>query len=97
MDMLLVLNSHFNAKAALRLLVKERVTHSQWVPTMFTRLLAERNSNFDAPSHKVAIHAGAPCSVELKKEMISWWGPILHEYYSGTEALDSRISAAKSG
>lgn len=83
----LVLNSHFNAKAALRLLVKERVTHSQWVPTMFTRLLAERDANFGAPSHRVAIHAGAPCSVELKKEMISWWGPILHEYYSGTESI----------
>lgn len=83
----LVLNARFDAKAALRLLVRERVTHSQWVPTMFTRLLAERDENFSAPSHRVAIHAGAPCSVELKKEMISWWGPILHEYYSGTESI----------
>ena len=83
----LVLNARFNAKAALRLLVEERVTHSQWVPTMFTRLLAERDENFSAPLHRVAIHAGAPCSVELKREMISWWGPILHEYYSGTESI----------
>ena len=83
----LVLNAHFDAKTALRLLARERVTHSQWVPTMFTRLLAERNENFSAPSHRVAIHAGAPCSVELKREMISWWGPILHEYYSGTESI----------
>lgn len=83
----LVLNTHFDAKAALRLLTRERVTHSQWVPTMFTRLLAERDENFSAPSHRVAIHAGAPCSVDLKREMISWWGPILHEYYSGTESI----------
>ena len=83
----LVLNTHFNAKAALRLLARERVTHSQWVPTMFTRLLTERDENFSAPSHRVAIHAGAPCSIELKREMISWWGPILHEYYSGTESI----------
>lgn len=83
----LVLNARFNAKAALRLLMNERVTHSQWVPTMFTRLLAQRDESFSAPSHRVAIHGGALCSVELKREMISWWGPILHEYYSGNESI----------
>lgn len=83
----LILNHRFEAKAALRLIVEEKVTHSQWVPTMFTRLLAARTDSFAAPAHRVAIHAGAPCSVELKKQMISWWGPILHEYYSGTESV----------
>ncbi len=82
--------SKFDAAGALALIEKHRVTHSQWVPTMFNRLLAlpeaERGS-FDLSSHHVAIHAGAPCSPDLKRQMINWWGPILHEYYSGTESV----------
>ncbi|MCY4056830.1 MAG: AMP-binding protein, partial [Gammaproteobacteria bacterium] len=61
---------------------------SQWVPTMFTRMLklpeADR-SGFDLESHKVAIHAAAPISQEVKRQMLDWWGPILYEYYAGTE------------
>src|SRR5699024_10639009 len=83
-----VMMTHFDPVAALRALERYRVTHSQWVPTMFMRLLkldeAFRNS-FDLRSHRVAVHAAAPCPVQVKREMIDWWGPILHEYYAATE------------
>jgi fatty-acyl-CoA synthase len=80
----------FDAAAALELMERHKVTHSQWVPTMFNRLLAlpeaQRLAN-DPSAHRVAIHAGAPCAPDLKRRMIDWWGPILHEYYSGTESV----------
>jgi fatty-acyl-CoA synthase len=89
----------FDAANALQLIAKHRITHSQWVPTMFSRLLAlpeaERNAH-DLSSHCVAIHAGAPCAPELKRQMIDWWGPILHEYYSGTESVGfTHVSATE--
>ncbi len=69
---------------------KYQVTHSQWVPTMFVRMLklpeAER-TQFDLSSHRCAIHAAAPCPVEIKLQMIEWWGPIIEEYYSATEGM----------
>jgi len=78
----------FDALEALHAMERYSVTHSQWVPTMFTRMLdlpeAQRKS-IDLSAHKVAIHAAAPCSVTLKQKMFNWWGPIIHEYYSGTE------------
>jgi long-chain acyl-CoA synthetase len=93
-----VMMRRFDAAQALRLIERYRVTHSQWVPTMFVRMLklpvAER-TGFDLSSHRVAIHAAAPCPVAVKHEMIAWWGPIIHEYYGATERigitqLDSR-------
>ncbi len=78
----------FEPLAALALVERYRVTHSQWVPTMFIRLLklSERERNgYDLSSHRAAIHAAAPCPVEVKRRMIEWWGPIVHEYYGGTE------------
>jgi fatty-acyl-CoA synthase len=80
--------SKFDAVKALETIASERVTHSQWVPTMFVRMLklsAEERARHDVSSLKVAIHAAAPCPVEVKQAMIAWWGPILHEYYSSTE------------
>ena len=65
-----------------------RITHSQWVPTMFGRMLKlpeAQRTNRDLSSHVCAIHAAAPCPVPVKKAMIEWWGPILREYYAGTE------------
>jgi long-chain acyl-CoA synthetase len=85
-----VLTEKFDAENALACLETYRVTHSQWVPTMFVRMLQlpeERYRSFDLSSHRVAIHSGAPCSIALKRRMIEWWGPILHEYYSGTESV----------
>jgi len=78
----------FDALGALQAIEKHRVTHSQWVPTMFTRMLrldeAERTA-VDLSSHKLALHAAAPCPVQIKHQMIDWWGPIISEYYAGTE------------
>ena len=78
----------FDPVQSLQAIEDFRVTHSQWVPTMFTRMLklpeAER-TGFDLSSHKVAIHAAAPCPAEVKRQMFDWWGPILFEYYGGTE------------
>jgi acyl-CoA synthetase (AMP-forming)/AMP-acid ligase II len=78
----------FDAEDALALIERYRVTHSQWVPTMFIRMLklpAEVRERYDVSSLQVAIHAAAPCPVAIKEQMIDWWGPVLHEYYAGTE------------
>jgi long-chain acyl-CoA synthetase len=83
-----VMMPRFDEIGALRAIEEHRVTHSQWVPTMFTRMLklpADDRSGFDFSSHKVAIHAAAPCPAGIKQQMIEWWGPIIYEYYGGTE------------
>jgi fatty-acyl-CoA synthase len=80
----------FDADAALALIERERITHSQWVPAMFQRLLAlppERRAAHRAPAHRTAIHGAAPCPSAVKRAMIDWWGPILLEYYSGSEGV----------
>lgn len=87
-----VLMERFDPAAALALIERERVTHTQWVPTMFVRMLKlpeEERSRFDLSSHRVAVHAAAPCPVDVKERMIAWWGPIIEEYYSGTENIGS--------
>jgi acyl-CoA synthetase (AMP-forming)/AMP-acid ligase II len=78
----------FDAEDALAAIERYRVTTSQWVPTMFTRMLQlpdEVRARYDLSSLIHAVHAAAPCPIPVKKKMIEWWGPILHEYYSGTE------------
>lgn len=83
-----IIMDRFDAVRALQLIEAERITHSQWVPTMFVRLLklpeADR-ARFDLSSMQMAVHAAAPCPVDVKHRMIDWWGPIVHEYYAGTE------------
>jgi fatty-acyl-CoA synthase len=83
-----VMMERFDALEALRALETYAVTHSQWVPTMFSRLLklpeADR-ARFNLEAHNVAVHTAAPCPRKVKEEMFRWWGPILHEYYGGTE------------
>ena len=83
-----VILEKFDPLEALEAIEQYGVTHSQWVPTMFTRMLKlteEERNRCDLSTHKLAIHAAAPCPVEVKKQMLEWWGPILHEYYAGTE------------
>ncbi|MDB5857612.1 MAG: AMP-dependent synthetase and ligase [Ramlibacter sp.] len=85
-----IVMSKFDAAQALDLLEREGITHSQWVPTMFNRLLAlpeARRRAFRAPAHRLALHSAAPCPPALKRAMIEWWGPILEEYYSGSEGV----------
>ena len=87
-----VMMEKFDAEMALKLIENHRVTHSQWVPTMFVRMLklpVELRTAFDLSSHRCAVHAAAPCPIEVKRQMIEWWGTILHEYYSGTEGAGS--------
>jgi len=83
-----VVMPRFDAADALRYLDQYKVTHSQWVPTMFSRMLKlseEEVTGYDWSNHKVAVHAAAPCPVEVKKQMFEMWGPIIYEYYAGTE------------
>ena len=83
-----VMMDRFDALTALEYIERYKVTHSQWVPTMFVRMLKldlNLRTKFDLSSHQRAIHAGAPCPMEVKHQMIEWWGPILEEYYSATE------------
>ncbi|ANY25819.1 acyl-CoA synthetase [Gordonia terrae] len=83
-----VVMDRFDAERALELIEAYRITHSQWVPTMFVRMLKldkHIRTKYDVSSLRVAIHAAAPCPVEVKHAMIDWWGPILLEYYSSTE------------
>ncbi|WP_419552778.1 acyl-CoA synthetase [Candidatus Poriferisodalis sp.] len=83
-----VVMDRFDAVEALSYIEQYGVTHSQWVPTMFSRMLKlppDARTRHDLSSHEVAVHAAAPCPVEVKRQMIEWWGPILHEYYAGTE------------
>jgi long-chain acyl-CoA synthetase len=83
-----IVMEHFDPEEALALMERYRVTHSQWVPTMFVRMLKQPDDvrqRYDVSSLKVAIHAAAPCPVPVKRSMIEWWGPVLHEYYAGTE------------
>ena len=84
-----VMMESFDAERALAAIERYRVTHSQWVPTMFVRMLKlpqEIRQKYDVSSMRVAIHAAAPCPVEVKKAMIDWWGPVLEEYYAATES-----------
>jgi long-chain acyl-CoA synthetase len=79
----------FDPETALRLIETHRVTTSQWVPTHFVRMLKlseGTRSKYDLSSLQCAIHAAAPCPIETKRRMIEWWGPVLKEYYAGTES-----------
>ncbi len=89
-----VVMERFDAEAALALIARHRVTHSQWVPTMFTRLLRLPDAvrrRHDLSSHRVAIHAAAPCPVDVKRAMLDWWGDILMEYYAGSEGCGTTM------
>jgi len=85
-----VIMRRFDAAAALGAIEQYRVTHSQWVPTMFVRLLAlpeQIRNRHDLSSQRFAIHAAAPCPPEIKRRMIEWWGPVIYEYYAGSEGV----------
>ncbi len=100
-----ILMHRFDAVEFLRNVEKYKVTHTQVVPTMFVRMLKldeQERARFDVSSLRVAVHAAAPCPVEVKQQMIDWWGPVLHEYYSSTEGngvtlIDSAAWQGKPG
>ena len=83
-----VMMERFDAEDALRFIAERKVTTAQWVPTHFVRMLKlppEVRNRYDMSSLKAVFHAAAPCPVPVKEQMIAWWGPIIHEYYAGTE------------
>jgi acyl-CoA synthetase (AMP-forming)/AMP-acid ligase II len=83
-----VLMTKFDPLGALQAIEKYRVTCGQFVPTHFVRMLklpADTRTAFDTSSLTCAIHAAAPCPIAVKLAMIDWWGPVLDEYYAGSE------------
>jgi long-chain acyl-CoA synthetase len=88
----------FDAEGALDAIQKHRVTHGQFVPVMFTRMLklpADVRDSYDVSSLERVMHAAAPCPVEIKQQMIDWWGPIVDEYYASSEAIGSTLITAE--
>lgn len=85
-----VIMERFDPLEYLDLIERYQISHTQLVPTMFSRMLklteAER-TRADLSSLEIAVHAAAPCPVMVKQQMIEWWGPIIHEYYGATEGL----------
>ncbi|MDE2365205.1 MAG: AMP-binding protein [Hyphomicrobiales bacterium] len=85
-----VIMERFDPEHYLQLVEKYRITHSQLVPTMFSRMLklpADVRKKYDLSSLEVVVHAAAPCPAQVKEQMIDWWGPIIHEYYGATEGM----------
>ena len=85
-----VVMERFDPEECLALIEQHKVTHAQFVPTMFVRMLKlsdEVRSRYDVSSLRSVVHVAAPCAPEVKRRMIEWWGPVIHEYYSGTEGL----------
>jgi long-chain acyl-CoA synthetase len=84
-----VIMDSFDAETALALIDSYQVTCAQWVPTHFVRLLRleeKVRERYDISSLRTAVHAAAPCPIEIKERMMQWWGPVLFEYYAGTES-----------
>jgi long-chain acyl-CoA synthetase len=87
-----VVMERFDPRRCLELIERHRVTHAQFVPTMFVRMLrlpSDERERYDLSSLQFVVHAAAPCPVRVKRQMLEWWGPIIHEYYSGTEDIGS--------
>jgi long-chain acyl-CoA synthetase len=93
-----IFTKQFDPQRTLALVEQYRVTHATFVPTHFIRMLKlplAVRERYEHSSLEAVVHAAAPCPVPVKRAMIAWWGPLVHEYYSGTEscgitALDSR-------
>lgn len=93
-----VVMEQFDPRQCLELIERHRVTHAQFVPTMFIRMLrlpAGERERYDISSLTVALHAAAPCPVTVKRQMLDWWGPIIHEYYAGTEDIGNTYITAR--
>jgi long-chain acyl-CoA synthetase len=91
-----VLMDRWDAEDTLRLIERHRVTHTHLVATMFHRLLAlpqATRAAYDVSSLQLVLHGAAPTPEHVKRAMIDWWGPIIHEYYAGTEGGSTLITA----
>jgi long-chain acyl-CoA synthetase len=93
-----VIMEHFDAATFLQLLSRHAVTHTLVVPTMFVRMLKlpdEVRAACDVTSLRCAIHAAAPCPIPVKQAMIDWWGPVIWEYYAGTEGNGYTVASSQ--
>jgi long-chain acyl-CoA synthetase len=93
-----VIMESFDAETFLKLVETYEITQSQLVPTMFVRMLKlpdEVRARYDVSSLKGAIHAAAPCPIDVKAKMIEWWGPVLIEYYAGSEGNGVTVSTSQ--
>ena len=93
-----VVMEKFEPEATLAAIERHGVTDSQWVPTHFVRFLKldpEVRERYDLSSHQRALHAAAPCPVPIKRAMIEWWGPIINEYYAGSEGIGMTLVKAE--
>ncbi len=93
-----VVMERFDPALCLELIERHRVTLAQFVPTMFIRMLRlprEQRPGYDISSLLIVLHAAAPCPVAVKHQMIDWWGPILIEYYAGTEDVGTTIISSQ--
>jgi fatty-acyl-CoA synthase len=93
-----VLLRKFDPVLALEAMERHRVTHTQWVPTMFARLLKvpkQQREGYDLSNHELALHGGAPCRIELKRQMLQWWGSIILEAYGCTELYGLTVIGAE--
>jgi long-chain acyl-CoA synthetase len=85
---LTVLQQNFDPEDLLRVIAEHRITHLTMVPTMFVRLLRLDDAirrNYDFSSIRWVTHTGAACPPDVKRRMIDWWGPVIHETYGATE------------
>ena len=83
-----IIMDKFDSVKSLEAIEKYKANYSQWVPIMFVRMLklpAEVRTKYDVSSMLLALHAAAPCPIEVKEQMIDWWGPVLFEYYGASE------------
>jgi long-chain acyl-CoA synthetase len=93
-----VVMEKFDAEEALDAIQRYGLTHAQFVPAMFTRMLKlpeQMRNSYDVSSLQRVMHAAAPCPVEIKKQMIDWWGPIVDEYYASSEAIGATLISAE--
>ncbi len=87
-----VINEQFEPTDFLAAIERYKVTHIQLVPTLFVRLLKlplNQRMQYDLSSLEFVVHSAAPCPVKIKEQMLEWWGPIIYEYYGGSESVGS--------
>jgi fatty-acyl-CoA synthase len=93
-----VVMEKFDPESALDCIQRYGITHGQFVPAMFVRMLKlpeEVRNSYDVSSLRRVVHAAAPCPVDIKKQMIQWWGPIIDEYYASSEAVGASFIRAE--
>ena len=93
-----VVLERFDAEGTLDAIARHGVTHGQFVPVMFTRMLKlpeDVRNSYDVSGLQRVIHAAAPCPIDVKKQMIDWWGPIVDEYYASSEGHGFTLISAQ--